>query len=195
MSIIINSYNPKNKESIARTIALLYDSANNIDDYIRKKLIETLIWVTTEHDDQGVSKKYQGQPYWTEGAMRQFLKNCDERSSNKKHNLFQGLRHEHAVPKKEIIALIQKSDKSTEAILCILNNLAHAVVVSKAEDQELNKMGFQTKMPRALQVNSSIENIFSRYLEVGLKVCDIRNRNLSELTEANILEIVKESLT
>lgn len=194
MSTIINSHNQQNKDKIARTIAVLYDSKNNIPEYIRKMLIVRLVWATTEHDDQELSKKYQGQPYWTTGAIKQFLNNLAERSTNKRYNLFQDLRHEHAVPKKEIIARIQKSDKSKEAIFNILNNLGHAVIVSKTEDEELNKKGFRTKMPRALQDNSSIENVFSRYKEAGLKVCDIRNRDLKKLTLQSIIEIEKNAL-
>lgn len=190
----LQSHNKQNKRNIAKAIAVIYDTNNGIPKYLREIMLKRLLWATTEHDDNGVYRKYEGQPYWTIGAIQQLLKNLADKATNKKVNPYHNLRHEHSVPKIEIEKLINASDKSEKAIFKILDNLGYAVVVSKEEDDFLNKEGYRSKMPSPLQHNSKIDNVFSRYKKVGIKVCDIRNTNLKQLIFDNLSEIEKNSL-
>ena len=93
----LTSHNKLNKENIAKAIEILYKPENEIKEYIIKMLLDRLLWATTEHTDDGVYKKYLGQPFWSVGAIEKFLDNLAN-----DRNLFDGLRHEHSVPKIEI---------------------------------------------------------------------------------------------
>lgn len=166
MSIVI-SYNKKNKESLAKTISHLY-SNEDIPDYIMKAILNRLIWIATENDNEGKFIKYFGQQYWSYGALEQLNKN----KKHKKSAVF-NLRHEHSVPKKEIISMITKSDKTYESIYNILNNFAHSVVVSLDEDISINKKGLRSKMPKELEKNNHVSNIFSRYISTGIEIYDL----------------------
>ena len=162
----IISHNKENKRGIAKAIAVLFDDKNKVPGYLREIVLVRLIWAATENKDDGKWKKYEGQPFWSESALKKMISN--RRSGN---NPFKDLRHEHSVPKKEIKARIYKSDKSETAIFKILNELAHAVVVTKEEDTLLNKRGYRSKMAKDLLDNSDSENVFSRYNEVDIKIC------------------------
>lgn len=181
MKVLI-SHNKKNKENIAKAIELLYKPENGIEDYIRKMLIDRLLWATTEQSDNGNFIKYSGQPFWSVGALKRLLEN---KNDGKKP--FEGLRHEHSVPKKVIKnSIINLQDKTFENIFKILDNLGHAVVVSKEENDELNKSGFGSKMPIKLPDNPTIDQIFSRYKEVKVKICNINDIDIKHLNQDEI---------
>jgi hypothetical protein len=73
-------------------------------------------------------------------------------------------------------------EKSYKNILKIIDNLGHAVVISKEEDSKFNKKGFRSKMPIELHVNPRIKQVFSRYIESQIKVCHIENKDIKSLT-------------
>ena len=149
--IQIISFNKENKKEIAKTIALLFDSKNNIPDYLKTKLLDSLLWATTEYNDSGKKDKYFGQPFWSERALKQIL-------INKKSgvNLEKDLRHEHAVPKKLIKdKILTLKNKSEEEIFNILDKLGHAVIISKDEDEKLNRL-HRSSSP-------NLYDVFSRY--------------------------------
>lgn len=164
---ILESYNKINKMNIAETIASTYANSD-IPDYIKNAILNRVIWIATENDDNGVYKKYFGQPYWSEGAINQLQKNIIE-----KIKIDKNLRHEHSVPKKEIIKKIINCNKSKQEIFDILDKYAHSVVVSLDEDRLLDKAGLRSKMPELLQENLNIENIFSRYFVAGIKIYSV----------------------
>ena len=154
-------------------------------------LLERLLWATTENDNAGIYKKYNGQPFWSIGALHKLLENISN-----KEKIFHDLRHEHAVPKKEIKKNIENlKNKSAKSILRVLNNLGYAVVVTREEDIELNKKGFQTKMPKQIDLKSNIEIVFSRYIETGIKVCLVGDINLKKIKADDITKLEKETLT
>ena len=184
----IVSHNKTNKENIAKAIVLIYDYNNNVSDYLKKILLDRLLWATTEHDNNGDYKKYLGQPYWSIGAIRKLLDNMAN-----KRNLFLDLRHEHAVPKKEIKhKILDLETKSYDNIISILDDLGHAVVVSKEEDGLLNKAGYRSKMPIKLSKNPGIEEVFSRYREAGIKVCNIANMDIRTMNLDDLNNIEKK---
>ncbi|MFM7682494.1 MAG: hypothetical protein ACKO7P_07085 [Bacteroidota bacterium] len=123
--IQIISFNKENKEKIAKTIALLFDSKNNIPDYLKTKLLDSLLWATTEYNDSGKKDKYFGQRLWSIGALKQLL-------SNKKSGVSLDKDLRHAVLKKlikdEILTL---KNKSEEEIFNILDKLGHAIQLNQ----------------------------------------------------------------
>ncbi|NMD00062.1 MAG: hypothetical protein GYA62_10110, partial [Bacteroidales bacterium] len=135
----IKSYNELNKMNIAKAISIIFDTKNDMPSYIKKMLLERLLWATTEHDNQGNYKKYEGQPYWSKGALRKLISNIAEKQNKPKLNPFQDLRHEHSIPKKIIRELTLVNDITIEQAFEILNNFGHAVVISKDEDKLLNQ--------------------------------------------------------
>lgn len=170
------SHNTVNKRNIAKFIALLYDDKHQITAYIKEMMLKRLIWAVTENDDDGISKKYNGHPYWSEAALRKVLSNKENRIPK-----FKDLRHEHTVPKSEIISRITNSDKSEQTIFTILDNLGYAVIISKEEDIRLNQKKLRSRMPDSFIDDGTVENIFSRYIEAGIKVFDVRP--LGDLTK------------
>lgn len=186
----IISHNLKNKENIANAIVLIFDIKNNFPEYLQLMLLERLLWATTEHDDEGKYKKYIGQPYWSIGALRQVQQNLASQ-----RNFAHNLRHEHAVPKKEIRKrIIALAAKNHENVMTILDDLGHAVVVSKDEDDLLNKAGLRSKMPLDLVEKPLIGDVFSRYKEAGIKVCCISDRDIKRLALDEIDEIEKQCI-
>ena len=77
----IGSHNEVNKKNIAKSISIIFDSKNALPDYIKKMLLERLLWATTEHDNNGIYKKYEGQPFWSKGALRKLILNISEKQN------------------------------------------------------------------------------------------------------------------
>ena len=179
----IVSHNIENKRGIAKAIAALFDDKHGVPGYIRELTLVRLIWAATENKDDGQWKKYQGQPFWSEAALRRMI---DNRIN--KIPIFKDLRHEHSVPKTEIKARIYNSDKKETSIFKILNDFAHAVIVTKEEDSVLSKKGLRRKMAQPLLDNSTSENVFSRYNAVGIKIRMVPEENLSKIEEADIFQ-------
>ena len=99
-----------------------------------------------------INIKIVGQRYWTKDAMEKYKKNNKE---EKDYKIIDGLVHEHAVPrniiKKKIIDKLESidsyDDECINNIFNIIRDLSKSVVVSKAEDEKLNKAGLRQKMP------------------------------------------------
>jgi len=190
MNLSISSHNKVNKENIAKAISIIFDSKNSIPDYIKKMLLERLLWATTEHDNKGIYKKYDGQPYWSKGALRKLISNITEKQNNPKLNPFQDLRHEHSIPKKIIRELTLVNDITNEQAFEILNNFGHAVVISKDEDKLLNQKKLRSKLAMPLDEIKSLSDVFSRYKKAEIQICDVRNSNIFQLTATEIENLV-----
>ena len=182
----INSHNSINKENIAKAISIIFDSKNALPDYIKKMLLERLLWANTEHNNQGSYQKYFGQPYWSKGALYQLASNLGKRINNPKHRIYQDLRHEHSIPKRIIRELILKNKVSKDETFKILNTYGHAAVISKDEDGSLNAKRLRTKMAIPIERINSMEEVFSRYKEADIQICDVRNLNVMQLTVSDI---------
>lgn len=172
-------HNLTNRANIARLVSLLYDPRNEIADYLKKIVLDRLLWAVTENDDAGKWHKYEGQPYWSMGALRQLKENlCEQRL------LTQDLRHEHAVPKRVLKEkLLALPTKDVDSVLLLLKVLGHAAVVSKDEDTLLSKAGLRSKMPRDLPGIPTLADVFSRYSEVGIEIIYVGHRDIKQLTE------------
>jgi hypothetical protein len=174
------SYNPKNKKAISKAIALIFNPNNQIDAYIQSILLDSLLWAVTERNDEGKKEKYVGQPYWSIGALNQLLNN-----KGAGIELFKDLRHEHAVPrsiiKDKILAL---STKSEIEIYKIIDKFGHAVILSRDEDELLNKK-HKTTSP-------NLEDVLSRYKDQKISVCKIPNKfDLKILVENDLSNFEK----
>ena len=190
MNLSISSHNKVNKENIAKSISIIFDSKNSIPDYIKKMLLERLLWATTEHDNKGIYKKYDCQPYWSKGALRKLISNITEKQNNPKLSPFQDLRHEHSIPKKIIRELTLVNDITNEQAFEILNNFGHAVVISKDEDKLLNQQKLRSKLAMPIDEIKSLSDVFSRYKKAEIQICDVRNSNIFQLTATEIENLV-----
>jgi hypothetical protein len=175
----IESTNKDVKYNVAKAIALLY--ANDMPTYLIKKTVDALLWMCTENNNQGKKDKHLGQTYWSIEALYKFKKNIEEAVKSK--NQFKGLRHEHSVPKKVIIACIDKSDKQCDSIYQILLNFAHAAIITEEEDSVLRGNGLLEKMAKPIENNSEMTNIFSRYIHAGIKICDVSSYDIKNLSD------------
>jgi len=168
----VNSFNRENKLAIAKAISALFNQSDSIPFYLQDMIFKRLIWACTEHDNKGVYRKYDGQPLWSDGALIQRLKNIQE-----KRPFNEELRHEHCVPRKIILDKLNSlKSKSADEIFKILDKFCHAVIVSKDEDKRLNK--YRSKMPSILTEERTVENVFSRYINLGIEVRDVRDIDL-----------------
>ncbi len=169
MSPELQVYNPANIKNIAKLIALLHKHENGVPSYLKKIVVDRLLWAVTENDNDGVSRKYLGQPYWSKGALEMARKNISEDRSYAKD-----LRHEHAVPKKVLRKAFESIRMDDEnSVLHVLRTMGHAVVVSKEEDGELNKKGLRSRLPRELPEKPTIKDIHARYHETEIEVVHI----------------------
>lgn len=170
----VNSFNRENKLAISKAIAALFNQSDFIPFYIQDMTIKRLIWACTEHDNNGVYRKYDGQPLWSEGALAQRLKNIQD-----KRPLNADLRHEHCVPRKIILEKIYSLKfKNVDAIFEILDKFCHAVIVSKDEDKLLNK--YRSKMQPILTDERTVQNLFARYINSSIEVNDVGGRDLTK---------------
>ena len=128
------SHNQEMKRKLATSIADRYRKESPVDEYFKNADLKMAPWVS-ERSDENKLIKYVGQPYWTKAAIKHY-----------KEKGIKGLRHEHAVPRKLIIQFLEECDKSKEAIFSILDNLVHAVIVTKEEAILLDKK-WKTEMP------------------------------------------------
>ena len=186
----IKSFNELNKKNIAKAISIIFETRNEMPDYIKKMLLERLLWATTEHDNQGNYKKYEGQPYWSKGALRKLISNIAVKQNNPKFNPYQDLRHEHSIPKKIIRELTLVNDITNEQAFEILNNFGHAVVVSKEEDKLLNQKKLRSKLAMPLEKIITLEDVFSRYSKAEIQICDVSKINILQLTAVEIDKLV-----
>lgn len=189
----MESFNSVNKENIAKAVEVIFALKNGISPYIRKMLIERLLWATTEHNNMGDYNKYDGQPYWSKGALRKLLDNLEEKKISKGYNPFKDLRHEHSVPKKLIREMINVPDITKDQVYTVLNMYGHAVVISKEEDSLLSKAGLRSKLVVGLKNIKTMDDVFSRYKKVGIEVVDVRSINIFNLSDNEIRKL--KSLT
>lgn len=78
-----------------------------------------------------------------------------------------GLVRDHAIPFKFVQeALLCLTDITPENVKIILNDMLHACILTKDEDQLLTKMGLKSAMPPG----SELKDVFARYQAAGIEV-------------------------
>ena len=169
------SHNLEMKRNLAIAIADTYRKDSPVDEHFKYADLKMAPWVS-ERSDDGKLVKYVGQPYWTKTAIEHY-----------KIYGIKGLRHEHAVPRKLIIKLLEESDKSQEAIFNIFDNLVHAVIVTKEEAILLDNK-WKTTMPVDIEITNDINMIFSRYKEEKINVYYLGKLNPKEIKELKTLK-------
>ena len=102
------SHNQEMKRKVAISIADRFRNDSPVDEHFKKADLKMAPWIS-ERSNENKLIKYAGQPYWTKDAIAHY-----------KINGIKGLRHEHAVPRKIIIKLLEESNKSQEAIFLSL---------------------------------------------------------------------------
>ena len=178
------NWNSQNKNEISKLLNLLLNSET--PEYLQLICIDHLIWASTERNDEGKKMKYFGQPLWSLKAIKLFKDNY----LNKTINNNNGLVHEHAIPKKIIVQEILLLKKATEKdIDTILQKYSQAVIITKEEDDKINKSGFKQKMPY-----DTISTIVDRYVAAFGFGSSFRIYNLEHYTINNandMYEIIK----
>ncbi|MCB9174015.1 MAG: hypothetical protein H6587_13155 [Flavobacteriales bacterium] len=162
--------NPENRIAIANLICDL-----RLKDYpinIYKRLINTLLWsVTTDSYNGKVDDIKYKKLYWTEKAIKKRNKNIKD-----KVDINKGLRHEHLIPKNLIRNSIESLKQPTpELILEVINNYEFAAIVTKEEDDKINKIGLRQKIPKGYTLENATEDlVLSRYIEAGIKLYEVQ---------------------
>jgi hypothetical protein len=173
----VKSHNPELKRKLAAAIADRFRNESPVDDHFKNADLKMAPWIS-ERSDERKLVKYLGQPYWTKAAIE-----------NYKQHRTKGLRHEHAIPRKLLIKLLEESDKSKEAIFSILDNLVHAVIVTEEEAKTLDQK-WKSEMPIGFEITNDINVIFARYKEANINVYYLENVNIKDINK-KILEKLK----
>ena len=122
-----------------------------------------------------ILSKYLGLPYWSKNAVGLYQNQNTGRVNRK----FTNLRHDHSVPKSIIrSSILNLQVKSFANIFDILNNFAHAVVITKQEDKQLRDAGLNSKMT---EENFKTSDIVSRYSKADIEVLCVKGLNLKEI--------------
>lgn len=193
----MNSYNSINKMNVAKVMSIIFDDDNEIPEYLQFLLSDRLLWAATEYDDNGIWSKYFGPTYWSSGAVKKVLENF---SSGVK--IDKDLRHEHAVPRKELndqLDLMYKSKRLNQNnIFEFIDKFAFAVIVSSDEDIMLNKAGLRSKMPAGFSFDHS-GDVFLRYKIAGIEIFELDSNMMAglskgKLPEGGLVEIFKNKI-
>ncbi|MFC6875890.1 hypothetical protein ACFQZF_06105 [Flavobacterium myungsuense] len=173
--LLVKSHNLELKQNLAAAIADRFRTDSPVDDHFKNADLKMAPWISERSNDRKFVK-YVGQPYWTKAAIEHY-----------KQHRTKGLRHEHAVPRKLIIKLLEESDKSKEAIFSILDNLVHAVIVTKEEATLLDKK-WKSTMPVGIEITNDINMVFSRYIAMNIKVYYLEKQNPKDIKELKSLK-------
>lgn len=185
----VQSFNPETKEKISKIISHLFKIEKEIGHKYLKLLVSKLPWSVTEDNNEGKKTKYDEQRYWSINAIMKAHQNIA--NDNKFHK---NLRHEHSIPKKIIRNKIFDLEiKSEENIFEILDLFGHAAIVTVEEDKRLNEEGLRSSMPNNFKPDNRIQNIFSRYIECEIPICEldkpVTTINQNELNDLESLRI------
>lgn len=179
---MIKSWNPINKQHVARVISMLVDDRNDVPLYIQCFLVDRLLWASTEYSDEGKWQKYFGTPYWSRGAIETTVANAAAEGIK----LDKDLVHEHSVPKcvlAERIDVLWKEKRITEAdIHDLLARFSHAAVISRNEDGEINKCGLRNRMPEDFSF-AETDDVFGRYHVAELEIFKLETHDLELLSK------------
>lgn len=123
------------KEEIAKDLAFILTAP--VSYGTKFAVLKDAMWVWTEFDG-----KYEGCAYWTALAMARYAVN-----RKRKEPRYAGLRHEHVVPKRVVMQMLESLDAPTpEAVYAICEKFLLAVVVTVVEDAFLN-LEYASSMP------------------------------------------------
>ena len=168
------THNKQIKESIAYYLEMVFK--NSSDEFLNKQVLDRFLWTATEIDDSHTFAKYLGLPYWSKNAVRLY----QNQNTGRGIKNFKDLRHDHSVPKSIIrSSILELQVKSFANIFEILNNFAHAVVITKQEDKQLRDAGLNSKMTEEY-FNTS--DIVSRYSKADIEVLCVKGLNLREIS-------------
>ena len=167
------SHNPKLKKEVADYLEYVFNHIDSI--FLSKQVLNRFMWTVTENSDSHENIKYLGQPYWSKKAIihYQYL------NTGRKLKDFTDLRHDHSVPKidivNEILDIVKCNSKiSSDEIFNIFDSKAHAVVITKQEDLELKKIGLNRKLPED-------KNPITRYNMANIEIVNVTGFDLKTI--------------
>jgi len=114
----------------------------------------------TEHEG-----KYKGCGLWSKKAFEQYTATASVKN----------LRHEHAVPKKVVLATLLRLQKPTKADVALWFEFLVAVVVTVKEDRQLNSR-FESSMPSEFYdpASPSALDTLLRYKQCGIEALEVK---------------------
>jgi hypothetical protein len=116
----------RSKETMCKDVEITLNS--DLSYAAKSSVIDIVLW-----NWSGFDGKYEGCPYWSEKAM----KNPDAK-----------LIHEHLVPRSVVFKkLLDLESPDYDQVYSLLETYCVGVVVTKEEDEHLNKIGLRQKMP------------------------------------------------
>ena len=159
------------KLMVAKAIATLYKYKCEIvpeeeeggDRVFKAFLNRCLLWDATKLKIDPIDGSfrwltYDGIDYWSTAAIKHW----------KKYKKPMGkLVHEHVVPKKALLAMIEKDPTNEKHVHSVLKHYAIAVVVEKREHAKLNKA--QKKLEKK-DKDWYVKNPWGRYKDAGLEL-------------------------
>ena len=141
VSILNNRINSKN---------LFTEKEFKINENITRELLGRNIWKFSE-----AYGKFKGCPFWSVNAYNHYLNLKKQKKTKIERDKL--LRHEHIYPQIKLIKKMKELSKpNTKIIKDLFYKYAIATVVTKAENDNLNKLGLRTETP-------SDTNIWLRY--------------------------------
>ena len=66
------------RKQIAKTLLWIYKNIkadDQVQKTIRKRLVDNLLWASTEYNEKGENIKYYGQKYWSDAAIKTYIEN------------------------------------------------------------------------------------------------------------------------
>jgi hypothetical protein len=115
----------------------------------KRAVVDQVLWVWSEFEG-----KYKGCRVWSMAAKAAGVKP-------------KGLVHEHLVPRKIVRHKLFSIAKPTAvAIHRVLNRWCVGIVITKEEDQELNRLGLNASMPKDWNGHDR----WARYTEAGIAI-------------------------
>lgn len=135
----------RTKQELCSDVAFVLNS--NLHHGTKCVVLDNAMWVWSEFDG-----KYDGCKFWSAEAARL--------ASEKRI-------HDHAVPKKVLMDLLFRVNSPTaESVRCFFEAYCFGAVITKAEDEALNRLGLRSKMP----TNWNGKDPWARYKAAGIAI-------------------------
>jgi hypothetical protein len=131
----------RTREEICRDVAFALRT-KELHFAARRAVVDQAIWVWSEYEG-----KFSSSLFWSKDALR---------AKERKEPII----HEHPVPRKEIrVRLFSLKRVSIRAVREIFETYCLGAVISKAEDEYLNRLGLRSRMPD----NWNGNDVWARY--------------------------------
>ena len=150
---------------IARHIVVAGDTGHAMRK-ISRFLIDSLLWCWTADGIDGDGDAKRDLLKYDCDLQRHTAAAVERWEENGRKGT--GLRHEHAVPRRELIELLLRLRPTETEVFDLLEKMCFAVIVTKEEDDKLSEK-YRNRMPTTLSRDTNGDALLARYIEVNLK--------------------------